>query len=143
MGLTMDPDELQIRRYECECCSAPIERTWNFVRDGAEAYAVYFANSYHHTGQAHETWIDVILGTWGDQRADDHVTFGCRVGPVQGNPNPAATLIQACQDGTGSAIHGTLLSRDAGLAHPRLPDFWGVVDFVLAHDPTVNRHLYG
>jgi hypothetical protein len=66
-----------------------------------------------------------------------------RVGPVEGDPNPAATLVQACQDGSGSEIHGVLLSREDGLAHPRLSEFWGVVDFVLANDPTVHVHLYG
>lgn len=139
----MDPDERQIRRYECACCAAPIERTWNFVRADGDMHAVYFANCYHHKDQAHETWIDVILGSWGDQTADDHVTFGCRVGPVQSSPEPAATLVQACQDGSGGEIHGVLLSREDGLVHPRLADFWDVVDFVLANDPTVNLHLYG
>ncbi|MFI6996258.1 hypothetical protein [Nocardia sp. NPDC050175] len=141
--LMMDLDERQVRQYECTCCGAPVERTWNFVRRHGDAYAVYFANSYHHTGQAHEVWIDVILGTWSGEPTDDHVTFGCRVGPVEGDPNPAATLVQACQDGSGSEIHGILLSREDGLAHARLPEFWSVVDFVLANDPTVNVHLYG
>ncbi|PXX60866.1 hypothetical protein DFR70_10957 [Nocardia tenerifensis] len=140
--LAMNPDERQTSRFECACCGEPVERTWNFVHADGSAYAVYFANCYHHTGQAHETWIDVILGTWDNETNDDHVTFGCRVGPVQGSPHPAATLVQACQDGTGSRIHGVLLSRDDGLAHPLLPAFWDVVDLILANDPTVNHHLY-
>jgi hypothetical protein len=28
------------------------------------------------------------------------------------------------------------------MAHPHLPVFWEVVDFVLANDPTVNAHIY-
>jgi hypothetical protein len=88
-------------------------------------------------------WIDVILGTLGGDTIDDHVTFGCRVGPVADSPEPAPTLVQACLDGSGAKIHGVLLPREDGLAHPRLPEFWAVVDFVLTNDPTLNAHLYG
>jgi hypothetical protein len=139
----MDPDERQTRQYECGCCNAPIERAWNFIHHDGDAYAVHFANSYHHRDQPHETWIDVILGTWGTGSAEDHVTFGCRVGPVEGSPQPAATLVQACTDGSGGEVHGVRLSREDGLTHPHLPEFWQVVDFVLANDPAVHRHLYG
>ncbi|KQY32397.1 MULTISPECIES: hypothetical protein [Nocardia] len=141
--LAADLDERQFARYECPCCDEPIERTWNMITRDGIAYAAYFANSYHHTGQAHDTWIDVILGTWDSDTADDHVTFGCRVGPVQNNPNPAATLVQACLDGSADDVHGVVLSRADGLVHPRLPEFWSVVDYVLANDPTVSDHLYG
>ncbi len=104
-------------------------------------FAVYFANCYHHTGQPHDTWIDVILGTWGQSSNADHVTFGCRVGPAENDTGPAATLVNACADGSASPLHGAVLSREEGLAHPRLRDFWAVVDLVLAEDPTVHEHL--
>ncbi|MFD6390039.1 hypothetical protein [Nocardia sp. NPDC060259] len=141
--LTVDPDQRQIRRYECPCCAEPVERTWNMVSRDGIAYAAYFANSYHHADQDHDTWIDVIIGTWGEDSMTDHVTFGCRVGPVKNSPAPAATLVAACQDGSASELHGVVLSREDGLVHPRLPEFWSVVDYVLANDPTVNSHLYG
>ena len=143
MSLAMDLGERQARHYECQCCDAPIDRVWNFVHQDDVAYAVYYANCYHHRDQPHEVWIDVILGSWGEGYFDDHVTFGCRVGPVVNSPQPAATLVEACADGSASTIHGMVLSREAGLAHPRLKEFWDVVDFVLANDPTVNVHLYG
>jgi hypothetical protein len=143
MTLVMNLDERQLREYECSCCNTPIERTWNTVYWDRDAYAVYFANCYHHKDQPHEVWIDVILGTWGKGGFDDHVTFGCRVGSVADGPEPAATLVQACSDGSGGEIHGARLSREEGLAHPRLPEFWQVVDFVLDNDPGVSAHLYG
>jgi hypothetical protein len=115
---------------------------WNWVRRDGVVHAVYFANCYQHANQPHEAWIDVILGTWGAEAAEDHVTFGCRVGPVQNSPEPAATLVQACLDGGSSPIHGAVLSRDEGLAYPRLPEFREIVDFVLANDQTVNSHIY-
>jgi hypothetical protein len=34
------------------------------------------------------------------------------------------------------------LSREVGLAHTRLTEFWEIVDFVLANDQTVNSHIY-
>jgi hypothetical protein len=52
------------------------------------------------------------------------------------------TSFRACLDGSGSKIHGEPLSREDGLAHPRLPEHWAVVDFVLTNDPTVNSRLY-
>jgi hypothetical protein len=138
----MDLGERQVRQYECSCCAEPVERVWNFVLRGDDAHAVYFANCYHHRDQSHEVWIDVILGTWGGDAVDDHVTFGCRVGPVADRPEPAATLVQAGLDGSDVRIHGVLLSREDGLEHPRLPEFWAVVDFVLANDPAVNSRLH-
>jgi hypothetical protein len=142
MALSMDANHRQQREYMCPCCQAPIQRTSNVVnRDGTMA-ALYFASSYHHRDQPHETWIDAILGTWDGDDVSDHVTFGCRVGPIEGQEEPAATLVEACLDGSGGPVHGQLLSREAGLAHPRLAEFWQVVDFVLAEDPVVNRHLY-
>ena len=89
----------------------------------------------------HDVWIDVILGTWGAGAADDHVTSGCRVGPVEGSPEPGATLVDACLNAPASEVHGVVLSREDGLGHPRLPEFWTVVDFVLDNDPTVHAHL--
>jgi hypothetical protein len=134
----MDLAERQEREFTCQCCNAAIQRMWNWVRRDGVVHAMYFANCYHHANQPHEAWIDVILGTWSAETAEDHVTFGCRVGPVQNSPEPAATLVQACLDGASSPIHGAVLSREAGVAHPRLPKFWEVVDFVLVSDEAVR-----
>jgi hypothetical protein len=68
---------------------------WNWVRRDGVVQAVYFASCYHHTDQPHGAWLDVILGTWGNETTSDHVTFGCRVGPVENSPEPAATLVPA------------------------------------------------
>jgi hypothetical protein len=138
VALTIDLDMRQEREFECPCCKAQVQRTWNYVSRDDEPHAVYFANCYHHRDKPHEVWIDVILGTWGEGEFDDHVTFGCRVGPVLDSPEPAATLVQACLDGSGGPVNAFLLSREDGLAHPWLPDFWTVVDFVLVEDPLVG-----
>jgi hypothetical protein len=139
----MDMAERQERQYECPCCHAAVQKTWNFIERDGLAHAVYFACCYHHVDKPQDAWIDVILGTWGTNSAEDHVTFGCRVGPVVDSPRPAATLVQACSDGVRSEVNGRILSREEGLVHPWLPMFWDVVDFVLENDPTVWHHLYG
>lgn len=139
----MDPADQQIRRFECVCCAAPVARTWGFVRADGRPYAVYFANSYRHTGQPRDTWIDVILGTWDTDEADDHTTFGCRVGPDTEGGAPAATVVPACLDGSAGRAHGQVLDREEALAHARLPEFWEVVNLVLDQDATVHAHLNG
>ncbi|GAA4024244.1 hypothetical protein GCM10022247_55940 [Allokutzneria multivorans] len=143
MSLSTNADEHQVREFTCGCCAAPAQRTWNFVLRDGSPHAVYFANSYNHGGQGHETWIDVILGSWGGENHSDHVTFGCRVGAVEDSPAPAATAVQACLDGSAGPLHGRTLSREEALAHPWITDFWAVVDHVLEHDPVVHPHLYG
>jgi hypothetical protein len=139
----MDLARRKEHEYTCPCCNAPIERMWNFISADGDATAVYFANCYHHLDQPHDAYIDVIMGTWGTNDASDHVTFGCRVGPVVNSPQPAATLVEACLDGARGEIHGAILTREDALKHPWLPRFWEIVDFILEKDPTVHRHLYG
>ena len=38
---------------------------------------------------------------------------------------------------------GERLTREQALLHPRLGDFWVVVDLMLLSDPEVHAHLYG
>jgi hypothetical protein len=97
-----------------------------------------------HNHGVDEAWIDVIFGSFEDQaRKDERVTFGCRVGPVRGSEEPAATAVQAAIPYGDTPTFGHKLSRDEALAHPRLPDFWQVVDFLLEREPAINHHLYG
>ena len=89
MSLMIDPDSRQVRQFVGPCCDTEAERTWANVSDGSAGVAVYFASCYRHDG-VHEAWIDVVLGTWGAEDFSDHLTFGCRVGPVSGAAGPAA-----------------------------------------------------
>ncbi|WP_433725739.1 hypothetical protein ACQP2Y_07280 [Actinoplanes sp. CA-051413] len=142
MNLMIDESSRQIRQFVCQCCNTNAERTWaNLYQDGT-AVAVYFATCYHHDG-VHEAWIDAILGSWGHNQFEDHITFGCRVGPVANSPLPAATLVDGGAAAPDSPIQGQKLSRDEGLGHPRLAEFWQLVDHVLEHDDLVRRHIYG
>lgn len=142
MDLIIDESSRQVRQVICSCCHVAAERTWANLYDGGTAAAVYFASCYHHHGM-HEAFIDVVMGTWGSNDFSDHVTFGCRVGPVTGSPAPAATLVNGGAEAPDSPIFGQKLGRDEGLGHPRLPEFWEMVDTILERDDLVRRHLYG
>jgi hypothetical protein len=142
MDLVIDETSRQVREFVCECCGGDSRKTWAMVNDRETPVAVYYATCYHHHG-IHEVWLDAIVGTWGSDDFSDHLTFGCRIGPVQGSPDPAATLVDAAAVIPDAPIYGQKLTREAGLAHPRLADFWNLVDHVLANDGMVNQHLYG
>lgn len=139
--LEIDPDR-QVRTRKCDCCGGERESVTGFVSRDGKPYAVYFAACYPHTAEA---WIDVILGAeWDDKYPADHVTFGCRVGPVEGSPQPGCTVVQAASAfDNPSAIFGDCLDRERALVHPWLDDFWAVVFHILEEDPTVHTHLYG
>jgi hypothetical protein len=111
-------------------------------QDG-QPYALFFAACYNHGG-GRESWIDVVFGTWG-QGAEyhDHVTFGCRFGPVAGSDLPAATAVDAAAVAPDGPLFGHKLTRAEALAHPRISEFWKVIDFVVETDPLVHPHHYG
>ena len=113
------------------------------VNADSAPYAVFFAACYDH-GDVRESWIDVVFGTWGEGADyDDHVSFGCRFGPVADSEAPAATAVDAASVAPDNSLYGRKLSRAAALAHPMLPEFWQVVDFVLEADPLVHSHHHG
>ena len=95
-----------------------------------------------HDHGSPEAWVDVILGTFDAQDFTDHVSFGCRVGPVAGQAETAASLVAAATPYGPSPMFGQKLSRDSALVHPWLPAFWNIVDFLLIEDPDVHRHVY-
>ncbi|GAA2604574.1 hypothetical protein [Paractinoplanes durhamensis] len=126
----------------CECCGNASRRTWSSITRDGVPYAVFFASCYDH-GDVRESWIDVIFGTWGTpEPVDDHLTFGCRFGPVQGSDQPAATAVDAAAVAPDAPLFGQKLTRAEALAHPRLAEFWAVIDHVVAEDPLVHPHHY-
>lgn len=78
----------------CAECGQAHRLIRSFIKRGGAAHAVAFTALHRHGGHS-EAWIDVILGTFGEDTSDDHVTFGCRLGPVIGQSEPAATLVAA------------------------------------------------
>lgn len=140
MTLWLD-GESTINESTCHDCGAEFLLVKTFVLDAEGPHAIAFTALHYH--DAFEAWMDVIFGSFeGDASQDDRITFGCRVGPVDGSQEPAATAVQAAAPYQDSPVFGHKLSRDEALAHPRLPDFWRVVDFLLEDEPAVNHHVY-
>lgn len=138
MPLTFD-EPSDVATKECDGCGAGYTLVKSLINDENGPHAVAFSALHHHDGE-HEAWIDAILGTFHDD--SDHVTFGCRVGPVDGSPEPAATAVQAAVPYGDQPIWGRKLSREEALAHSRIDDYWGVVDFLLEQEPVIRAHVY-
>jgi len=109
-------------------------------RPDATTFGVSFASL--HDGDAPDAWIDVILGTFGEGAPPDHLTFGCRVVPDTDSGVPVVTAVDAAAAFTYRPVMGRRLSRDEALEHPRIDDFWQVVDLMLLGDPDVRTHVY-
>jgi hypothetical protein len=140
MALSFDP-ERNVELKSCTSCGRDYTLVKSFILDHDDAHAIVLAALHDHDGK--EAWLDIILGTFGTEDYTDYVTFGCRLGPVEGQREPAATLVQAAEPYEESAMFGLKLSRDEALIHPWLAQFWRVVDFVLLSDPDIHFHVYG
>jgi len=129
-------DERNVRQAACPHCGQPLEHVTGFVKNGAAAYAVYFASC--HVEPSREAAIDVVLGTWGTVPAiDDHLTFSCRLraAGAMAEDAPLATS-------SDSTMLGHCLSRADALAHPLRQEFWAVIDLLAEADPTIKSCVY-
>lgn len=138
--LSFDP-ERTVELKSCADCGRGYTLVKTFILNGGAAHAILFAALHDHGER--EAWIDVILGTFGSENFADHVTFGCRVGPIHGQADPAATAVPAAAPYGDAPIFGRKLSRDEALASPLVSEFWRIVDFVLINDIDIHFHVYG
>ena len=143
MAVFLDGDS-DVQASACSDCGAEYLVVKSFIVDEVGPFAIGMTSLHHHDGL--EAWIDVIFGSFEEAEGtdpSDRFTFGCRVGDVEGSPAPAATPIQAGGTYGDSPTFGRKLSREEALAHPRIDDFWSVVDFLLESEPAINDHMYG
>lgn len=132
----------RIEEHACDDCGAAYLLVRSFVLDAVGPHAFALTALHDHGGP--EAWMDVAFGSFdGGASREERTTFGCRVGQVVGSDEPAATAVAAALPYPDSPTLGRKLSREEALAHPRIADFWAVVDLVLVHEPSVNHHLYG
>jgi hypothetical protein len=128
--------ERTVRNKSCASCGEDFQHVTGFINDEGGACAVYFAACHGHP--EHEAQIDVVLGSWGvEPPVDDHVTFSCRLRSDSAMASDA-TLATTSDD----PMLGERLSRAEALAHPRIQEFWAVVDFLALSDPTINGSVY-
>lgn len=128
--------ERHVRQFPCQCCNSVVDRTWANLSEAGVDRAVFYASCYHHAVGG-EVFFDIVIGTWGTGDFSDHVTFGCRWGAVEGHDQPMCSLTTGGKVFGDNALFGTKLDRAAALASPLLPEFWGMVDFLLLNDPVV------
>ena len=131
------------RIVECAHCHRQVHRVMRYITsDHSSTFGICFA-SLHEGKEANEAWLDVILGTFGEGAPTDHVTFGCRVTPSSGSDGPVIAAVDAASAFIYRPVMGQRLTREQALSHPRLADFWAIVDLMLLFDPEVHALLYG
>lgn len=138
--LEIEPDR-NVAELTCDHCGEPFQRVTGFVYRDGDAHAVYVASCYHHDG--HEAFIDVVFSPTWEDGVDDHVTFGCRVGGLEGQHEPGASLVTGGAAFADKPFFGRKLRREDALSHPFVGQFWSVVDHILVNDPLVRDHVYG
>lgn len=122
----------------CNECDELHETSVGFVLEADSALAVYWASWYPHAGEA---WLDLAMGSWIEPEYSDHVTFGTRIGHIEGHTGPQCSLVNAAELRSDAAMFGQKLSRDDALSHVWLPTFWTVVDWLLLNDPVLQQKL--
>ena len=138
MTFAFDGDPLVDRR-RCPDCGNEHESVTGFVLKDGSAHAVYYADWHPH---AKEAYVDVVLGSWEEPDYPGQVTFGCRLGHVDEQSPPAASLVTGGANRSDDALFGTKLDREAALAHPMLSEFWEVIDWLVVNDPTLHENVY-
>lgn len=136
-GLAFD-GEPEVEHSSCECCGKAITTSTGFVLRDGRAFAAYWLAWYAHSN---EGWLDAAIGTWDAPTYPGHVTFGCRIGAVEGQEAPACSLVAPSRKGD-SPLLGRKLDREAALAHPWLGDFWALTDWVILNDPVAHANLF-
>ena len=134
--MSLSFEERTVRNKWCASCGEDFQHVTGFINDDGGACAIHFAACHGHP--EHEAQIEVVLGSWGvEPLVDDHVTFSCRLRSDSAMVSDAA-LVTTSDD----PMLGERLSRADALAHPRIQEFWAVVDFLAESDPTINRSVY-
>ena len=138
MVLSFDGESRQTTRT-CPDCGQAHESVTGFVLRDDSAYAVYYVDWYPHTDEA---FVDVILGSWGGPEYDDNVTFGCRLGEIEGHAGPQASLVTGGALRGDQPIMGKKLERDEALSHPMIGEFWDLIDWLILNDSLLHEKVY-
>jgi hypothetical protein len=134
-------DEPVIQERECSICGGHYVVVKSFVVKGGTAHAIAFAALHNHH-RVNETWIDAIFGTFTED-AEDHISFGCRIGVFAGKSEQAASLLDAAIAYNDSALWGRKLTSDEARHHPRINEYWALVDVLLTEIAPIHAHVYG
>lgn len=133
--MALSIDERVVRPKTCQQCGRSYENINGFVYEDGAAHSIYFAACHGHP--EHDAWIDVVLGTWGENDVHDHVTFSCELRSDGAAAVDATVSVEGVSD-----LFGRKLTRDEALTHPLVETFWSVVDLIAVEDPAVAAQIY-
>lgn len=134
-------DENPSSKYKkCPNCNSKYLSITDFVLNDEHAYAVAYIDCHRHHNSP-ELFFTVILGSWAEGEYDDHVTFACRYGGlINGGEEVACTLLDV-SDVYDKPIFGKRLTRDQALKHPKVTEFWEIIDYLIEYDIKVHDYL--
>jgi hypothetical protein len=121
----------------CDGCGGNYDFVTGYILKSGDAYAIYYVSCSGHRDEPRVN-LDAIFGTWIADAWTDRVTFSCQIRPEgAGCMDAPVALSQPVE------AMGVPLTRQLALAHPRVAEFWQVVDFICLHDPAVMKELAG
>ncbi len=138
MKLSIDKNPTS-RYKKCQSCKSKYLSITDLILKDDSAYAVAYIDCHRHN-KTPELFFTIILGTWGEGKNEDHVTFSCRYGETLKDGDFACTLINV-SDAYNKPLFGKRLTRDEATSHEKTSAFWDIVDYLLEHDPRIHDYL--
>jgi hypothetical protein len=122
----------------CPVCTQLWEKSIGFVLRDDAAYAIYTVETHQSTEHSHVV-CEVILGDWAED-SRDRVVFGAQFVAPENDESWGWGLVTPLNYAESDL--GEPLDRESALAHPSLPKFWEVVDWLSEADPLLHRDVF-
>lgn len=131
----------QVGTQGCDCCAAVHTTSRGVVLSGEVPFAMYWLAWYPEHDEA---WLDVTLGSFAEPDFADHVTFGSRFGlaTMRGKETAAFSLVPAATMIDDAPELGAKLTPDEARAHPRIAEYWALMDWLTVNDPVAHDHIH-
>ena len=134
----MDRIDFEAPAYtRCDCCPGITTHLTRFVSNAEGVFASYLVKfTDAHPGEAHAV---VAIGDWSDTAGAEgrRNAFAFRLGRI-GTDFNLAVVDAGASPFRGMALLGTMLSREAALAHPHLPNAHAIGGAMVEHDAAVK-----
>jgi hypothetical protein len=126
---------------KCPNCKSKYLSGERFILDRDAPFAIAHIEGHRH-GEVPEIYFTCTIGSsWDNDDHKDNVTFACRYGKVSGQEEYACTLVDVPKTYV-SPLAGKKLTRVDGLEHPKINEFWHIVDFLIDSDLTIHDFLH-
>lgn len=139
MHWRIEPVE-EVQRHRCDVCGREHESVHGYVYRHDVAFAVYHSTLDDHDGKP-VLHIAVSLGDWSEEAGGSlRYRVGMRVWTDGDEVNLSVESPVESPWEDSSAL-GRMLPRDEALAHPELPDLFGMTEVVIRHDRRIGSLL--